>query len=102
MHDVTLESVAAVPDNFAKAFVRENVACVYMTLWRRMMLENVTLTRFCFEKLSVRKGIFNVKATFSARFMLKSGKTCKNYDHTCLLHCINACRIPRTMFQHSA
>ena len=35
MHDVTLESVAAVTDHFADAFVRENVACVYMTLWQR-------------------------------------------------------------------
>ena len=35
MHDVTLESVAAVTDHFADAFVRENVARVYMTLWRR-------------------------------------------------------------------
>ena len=35
MHDVTLESVAAVTDHFADAIVRENVACVYMTLWRR-------------------------------------------------------------------
>ena len=34
MHDVTLESVAAVTDHFADAFVRENVARVYMTLWR--------------------------------------------------------------------
>ena len=35
MHDVTLESVAAVTDHFADAFVRENVAHAYMTLWRR-------------------------------------------------------------------
>ena len=35
MHDVTRESVAAVTDHFADAFVRENVARVYMTLWRR-------------------------------------------------------------------
>ena len=35
MHDVTLESVAAVTDHFANAFVRENVARVYMMLWRR-------------------------------------------------------------------
>ena len=35
MHDVTLESVAAVTDHFADAFVRENVARLYMTLWRR-------------------------------------------------------------------
>ena len=34
MHDVTLESFAAVTDHFAYAFVRENVARVYMTLWR--------------------------------------------------------------------
>ena len=35
MHDVTLESVAAVTDYFAYAFVRENFARVYMTLSRR-------------------------------------------------------------------
>ena len=34
MHGVTLESVAAVTDHFADVFVRENVARVYMTLWR--------------------------------------------------------------------
>ena len=33
-HDVTLERVAAT-DHFADAVVRENVARVYMTLWRR-------------------------------------------------------------------
>ena len=35
MHDVTRESFVAVTDHFAGAFVHENVACVYMTLWRR-------------------------------------------------------------------
>ena len=35
MHDVTLECVAAVSDHFVDAFVRENVARVCMTLWRR-------------------------------------------------------------------
>ena len=35
MHDVTRKSVAAVTDHFADAFVRENVAREYMTLWRR-------------------------------------------------------------------
>ena len=35
MHDVTLECVAAVTDHFADAFVSENVARVYTTLWRR-------------------------------------------------------------------
>ena len=34
MHDVTLESVAAVTDHFANAFVRGNIARLYMTLWR--------------------------------------------------------------------
>ena len=35
MHEVTRKSAAAVTDNFADAFVRENVAREYMTLWRR-------------------------------------------------------------------
>ena len=35
MRDVTRENVVAVTDHFADAFVRENVARVYMTLWRR-------------------------------------------------------------------
>ena len=35
MHVVTRESVAAVTDHFADAFVRENVTCVYIRLWRR-------------------------------------------------------------------
>ena len=33
--DVTRESVVAVTYHFADAFVRENVARVYMTLWQR-------------------------------------------------------------------
>ena len=102
MHDVTLECVAPVTDHFADAFVRENVARVYMTLWRRNDVRKLTLTPFCLEKSSVRKGIFNVSETFSAQFMLKSGKICKNNDHTCLFHCINTCRVPRTMFENSA
>ena len=35
MHDVTLKSVAAMTDHFADAFVRENVASIYMTLFGR-------------------------------------------------------------------
>ena len=35
MHNVTLESAAALTDHFADVFVRKNVACVYMTLWQR-------------------------------------------------------------------
>ena len=60
MLDGTLECVAAVTDHFDDAFVRENVARVYMTLWRRNDVRKLTLTPFCFEKSSVRKGIFNV------------------------------------------
>ena len=54
MHDVTRESVAAVTGHFVDAFVRENVARVYMTLWRRQDVRKLTLTPFCFEKSSVR------------------------------------------------
>ena len=60
MHDVTLECVAAVTDHFADAFVRENVARVYMTLLRCNDVRKLTLTPFCFEKSSVKKGIFNI------------------------------------------
>ena len=59
MHDVTRESVAAVTGHFANAFVRENVARVYMT-WPCNDVRKLTLTPFCFEKSSVRKRIFNV------------------------------------------
>ena len=60
MHDFTLECVAAVTDHFAIAIVRKNFARVYMTLWRCNDVRKLTLTTFCFEKSSVRKGIFNV------------------------------------------
>ena len=59
-HDVTLESVAAVTDHFADAFVRENVARVSMALWRRNDVRKFELTTFCFQKSSVRKGISKV------------------------------------------
>ena len=61
MHDVTLESVAAVTDHFTDAFVRENVARVYMTLWRRNDVRKFKLTPFCFEKSSVKKGYLMFK-----------------------------------------
>ena len=34
MHDITLESFAAVADHIADAFKLENAARVYMTLWQ--------------------------------------------------------------------
>ena len=49
MHDVTLQCVAAVSDYFADAFVRENVARIYMTLWRRNDVRMLTLAPICFE-----------------------------------------------------
>ena len=66
MHNVTLESVAAVTDHFADAFICENVARVYMTLWRRNYVRKFDTDAILFAKSSVRKGIFNVHATFSA------------------------------------
>ena len=35
MHDATRERVVTVTDHFTHALVWENVARVYMTLWRR-------------------------------------------------------------------
>ena len=43
------------------------------------------------------KGYFNLLATLSVPFRLKSGKICKNMDHTHLFHCIYTCRVPLTM-----
>ena len=60
MHDVTLESVAAVTDHFTDAFVRENVARVYMTLLRRNDVRKFDADAISFEKSRVRKEIFNV------------------------------------------
>ena len=60
MHDVTLESFQTVTDHSTDAFVRENVARVYMTLWRRIDVRKFDADAILFEKPSVRKGIFNV------------------------------------------
>ena len=64
--------------------------------------KSLTLTPFCLEKFSSRKGIFNARAMFSLQIRLKSGKICKINDHTCLFHCIKTCRVPRTLFEHRA
>ena len=55
MHDVTRESVVAVTDYFADAFVRKNVARVYMTIWRRNAVQKFDTDAILFEKSSVRK-----------------------------------------------
>ena len=70
MHDVTRESVAAVTDHFADVCVRENVARVYMTLWRRNDVRKIDADAILFEKSSVRKRIFMFKRRL-AWFMLK-------------------------------
>ena len=54
LHDITRESVAALTDRLADAFVRENVSRIYDV----MTFRTLTLTPFCLEKPSVRKGIF--------------------------------------------
>ena len=77
MHDVTLECVAVVTDHFGDAFVRKNVERVYMTLWRRNDVQKLTLTPFCFEKSSVRKGIFNVLSDV----FRGPGTNCINISH---------------------
>ena len=55
MHDVTLESVAAVTDHFADAFVRENVARVYMTLWRRNDVRKFDADAILFWEIKCKK-----------------------------------------------
>ena len=62
MHDVTLESDAAVTDHFADAFVRQKTlhAYNYMTLWRCNDARKFDADAISFEKSSVRKWVFNV------------------------------------------
>ena len=55
MHDVTLESLAAVTDHFADAFVRKNVARVYMTLWRRNDVQKFDADASLFREIKCKK-----------------------------------------------
>ena len=55
MHDVTLESVAAVTDHFADAFLRENVARLYMMLWRRNDVRKFDADAILFRKIKCKK-----------------------------------------------
>ena len=55
MYDVTLENVAAVTDYFADAFVRENVARVYMTLWRRNDVRKFDADTILFREIKFKK-----------------------------------------------
>ena len=55
MHDMTQKSVAAVTDHFANAFVCENVARVYMTLWRRNDVRKVDTDAILFWEIKCKK-----------------------------------------------
>ena len=55
MLDVTLESVAAVTGHFADAFVRENVAGVYMTLWGRNEVRKFNADAILFWEIKCKK-----------------------------------------------
>ena len=55
MHDVIRESVAAVTGHFADAFVRENVARVYMTLWRRNDVRKFDADAILFREIKCKK-----------------------------------------------
>ena len=59
MHDVTRESVGAVTGHYADAFVCENVARVYMTLWRRNDVRKFDADAILFWEIKCKKGIFN-------------------------------------------
>ena len=84
-------------DQFAKAFVCENLEHSYD-------FQKFTVNAILLREIQCKKGdilMFNSFNVFSANW-LEKGKICKNYDHTCLFHCINTCRVPREMFEHSA
>ena len=57
LHDVRRKSVA---NHFIDVFVRENVARVFDVVGDVMTFESLTMTPFCLEKSSIRKGSFNV------------------------------------------
>ena len=55
LHDITLECVAAVTDHFAAAFVCENVARVYMSLWRRNDVQKFDAEAILFWEIKCKK-----------------------------------------------
>ena len=50
-----------------------------------MIFEIGKLTPFCIERSSVRKMILKSFSSLFSALWLKSGKICKNDDHTCLI-----------------
>ena len=55
MHCVTLESFATVIDHFTDAFIRENVARVYVTLWRRNDVRKFDADAILFREIKCKK-----------------------------------------------
>ena len=59
MHDVTLESLVAMTDHFADAFIRETVACLYaytlMTLWRRNDIQKFDTDAILFREIKRKR-----------------------------------------------
>ena len=55
MHDVTRERVVAVTDHFADVFVRENIARVYMTLWRRSDVRKFDAVAILFREIKRKR-----------------------------------------------
>ena len=55
IHDVTRESVVAVTDHFDDVFVRENVARVYMTLWRRSDVRKFDAVAILFREIKRKR-----------------------------------------------
>ena len=55
MHDITMESIAAVTDSFANAFVPENFACVYMMLWLRNTVRKFDADAILFCEIKCKK-----------------------------------------------
>ena len=67
MHDVTWERVAAVTDHFADASFAKTLH-VYIRCGDVMTFQSLTLTPFCFEKSSVKKGYLMFKQRFQHGF----------------------------------
>ena len=55
MPDVTLESVAAVTDHLANAFVRKNIASLYTALLRRNYVRKFDADAILFREIKCKK-----------------------------------------------
>ena len=87
------ESFADQTDHFLNVFVRKNFVYRY-DVWK------FTADAILFREIHRKER--DVLVAFSGQIWLEWEKICKNNDNTCLFHCINNCRVPREMFEHSA